>query len=100
MSRGIDRLVVACLVGALGAAAGCKSGDCRKGCEHLLDVARKDIEAQKIPDDARRSLLEQADKGRAQDLDRCVQRCSMGRVDARCMQGIARIEDFDRCVRK
>ena len=72
--------------------------ECRSGCEKWLTMSRKDIEQQKIPDDAKRALLGTVDRAHATDLAHCESRCREGNVDGPCLARIARVEDSASCI--
>jgi len=79
------------------ASIACKKGDCTKGCTHLVDMARHEAESQKMDPGMKKSLLDEADKGRQANIDQCVQSCNAGGYGAACLEEAESVEGAKSC---
>jgi hypothetical protein len=95
MIRPISALVLSSFV-ALSFVA-CKKGDCTKGCAHLVDMATKEMESQKMDPAVKKSMLDDADKNRQANIDACVQSCNGGGYNAACLEDAKSVESAKDC---
>lgn len=95
----MHRIFAACLVAALVVASlvSCKKGDCTKGCTHLVDMAQKELAAQSMEPNVKKSMLDEADKTRQANIDACVKSCSAGDYDANCLEEAQSVEGAKGC---
>jgi hypothetical protein len=92
---------------ALIVATGCskKSGDYQAACEHMIELAKADIEAniQKMgPDMASfgKELREKAEATTKSDLETCISKSKEREVDASCILDAKTIDEVGPCLQK
>jgi hypothetical protein len=90
---------------ALSFALGCSKskGDYTKACEHLLELAHKDLEASlaSMPEDMREKMADLKDKAEAQrgsDLATCVAKSEEHDVDTSCILKADKLDDAQGCL--
>ena len=91
---------------ALTFALGCsKKGDYSKACEHLLELAHKDLEASlaSMPEDMRKGMSDlkaKAESSRDSDLATCIAKSEEHGVDASCILKADTLDDAQACLSK
>jgi len=73
---------------------------CEKGCEHVHELIRIDLESQPRPPDEKQRMLEAHELGKKDRIALCMDGCTRGELDATCLRTIRHFGQLPTCRRK